>query len=682
MARDPYKYFRVEGRELLDELTRLLMQAEKRESDKALVAKLLRLAHTLKGAAQVVKQTAIAQAAHAIEDILDPHRESPVPVPKEVADQALHRLSEIGVRMDALQSAQEVSSGDQGLPRTSAESLETVRVEVTEVEALLASLSELGLQVTATRSEVEQVRRAKEFATAVVRELSYLTKSGSATNHTRLRSSADQMLTAISSAERGLTAAVERAERELAQSQEKANRLRLLPVDTLFPSLARAAKEAASALGKEVELETSGGNIRLDADILTVLQDALLHLIRNAVAHGIESPAARAAARKATVGKITLRAQRMGNRISFMCRDDGAGVDVSAIRKIAVKKGVISGTDTESFGLREAVDLLLHGGLSTSNDVTGTSGRGLGLEIVHDCAQRLKGDVSVETTPGLWTSVEICVPASLTSLNALLVESEGVRAFIPLDTVRQSTRICSEDISTSGMSKLVPYEDGAVPFVRLSDVLGQLGTVASRREHKTAVIVGSGDGFAAIGVEKLLGIRSVLVRPLPAIAGAEAVVAGASLDAEGIPVVVLDAAPLIDAVRRGTATSADAGQHTLPVLVIDDSLTTRMVEQNILESAGYQVETASSGEEAIRRAHLHQYCLFLVDIEMPGMDGFEFISQAHIDPLLRDVPSVLVSSRSSPADRRRAEELGARAYFVKSEFDQKQFLETVTRLVQ
>jgi two-component system, chemotaxis family, sensor kinase CheA len=681
MARDPYKYFRVEGRELLDELTRLLMQAEKRESDKALVAKLLRLAHTLKGAAQVVKQTAIAQAAHAIEDILAPHRESPVPVPKEVADEALQRLAEIAVRIDALQSAEEVSSGDQAVQRTSAEALETVRVEVKEVEGLLASLSELDVQVTATRAQVEQVIRAKEFAMSVVRDLSCLARAGNGRNHTKLRSSADQVLTAISSAERGLTAALERAERELGQSQERANRLRLLPVDTIIPSLGRAAKEAAGALGKEVELETSGGNIRLDADILTVLQDALLHLIRNAVAHGIESPAARAAARKPTVGKITLKARRMGNRISFMCRDDGAGIDVSAIRNAAVKKGVISGTDAGSLGLREAVDLLLHGGLSTTNDVTGTSGRGLGLEIVHNCAQRLRGDVSVETTPGLWTSVEICVPASLTSLNALLVESEGVRAFIPLDTVRQSTRVCSQDIATSGMSKSVPYEEGAVPFVQLSDVLGQHGSVANRREHKTAVIVGSGDTFAAIGVEKLLGIRSVLVRPLPTIAGAEAVVAGASLDAEGIPVVVLDAAPLIDAVRRGAATSSQAGQRTLPVLVIDDSLTTRMVEQNILESAGYQVETASSGEEAIRRAHLHQYCLFLVDIEMPGMDGFEFISQAHIDPLLRDVPSVLVSSRSSPADRRRAEELGARAYFVKSEFDQKQFLETVTHLV-
>jgi HPt (histidine-containing phosphotransfer) domain-containing protein len=148
MARDPYKYFRVEGRELLDELTRLLMQAEKRESDKALVAKLLRLAHTLKGAAQVVKQTAIAQAAHAIEDILAPHRESPVPVPKEVADEALQRLAEIAVRIDALQSAEEVSSGDQAVQRTSAEALETVRVEVKEVEGLLASLSELDVQVS------------------------------------------------------------------------------------------------------------------------------------------------------------------------------------------------------------------------------------------------------------------------------------------------------------------------------------------------------------------------------------------------------------------------------------------------------------------------------------------------------------------------------------------------------
>jgi two-component system chemotaxis sensor kinase CheA len=188
--------------------------------------------------------------------------------------------------------------------------------------------------------------------------------------------------------------------------------------------------------------------------------------------------------------------------------------------------------------------------------------------------------------------------------------------------------------------------------------------------------------MAALGVERLLGSRSILARALPAVAGAHVVVGGASLDAEGNPLLVLDAAPLIEVIQKGRTTPIQAGQHKLPLLVVDDSLTTRMVEQNILESAGYQVETANSGEEALRVAHLHKHALFLVDIEMPGMDGFEFISRAHGDPVLRDVPSILVSSRSSPADKRHGEEVGARAFFAKSEFDQTHFLETVAQLVE
>jgi two-component system chemotaxis sensor kinase CheA len=165
-------------------------------------------------------------------------------------------------------------------------------------------------------------------------------------------------------------------------------------------------------------------------------------------------------------------------------------------------------------------------------------------------------------------------------------------------------------------------------------------------------------------------------------AGAKAIVAGASLDAEGNPLLVMDAGPLIDAVRQSGVAISNSHHRKLPLLVIDDSLTTRMVEQSILESAGYEVETASSAEEALRMAQSHNYSLFLVDVEMPGMDGFQFIAQAQEDPLLRTVPAVLVTSRTSPEDRHRGEELGARAYFGKSEFDQKQFLETVAHLLE
>jgi two-component system chemotaxis sensor kinase CheA len=185
----------------------------------------------------------------------------------------------------------------------------------------------------------------------------------------------------------------------------------------------------------------------------------------------------------------------------------------------------------------------------------------------------------------------------------------------------------------------------------------------------------------AVGVDRLSGGGTVIVRSLPAVAAASSVVAGASLDLEGNPQLALDPAGLVEAAGEAHSRTRTAPAPRLPVLVVDDSLTTRMVEQSILESAGHLVDLARSGEEALEKVRSRPYSLFLVDVEMPGMDGFEFISRMRADPVLRDTPAVLVTSRSSPEDRLRGERAGARAYIVKSEFDQRQFLQTIEQLV-
>jgi len=195
------------------------------------------------------------------------------------------------------------------------------------------------------------------------------------------------------------------------------------------------------------------------------------------------------------------------------------------------------------------------------------------------------------------------------------------------------------------------------------------------------VVVRSGSALAAFGVERLLGITHVVVRPLPALAAADPVVACASIDADGSPQLMLDPAGLVAAAARNRTLAAEVAEPArLPVLVVDDSLTTRMLEQSILESAGYEVDLASSAEEALAKAQLRRYGMFLVDVEMPGMDGFEFVTRTRADPVLRAVPAILVTSRSSPEDRRRGTEAGARGYIMKSEFDQGQLLECIREL--
>jgi len=225
------------------------------------------------------------------------------------------------------------------------------------------------------------------------------------------------------------------------------------------------------------------------------------------------------------------------------------------------------------------------------------------------------------------------------------------------------------------------HDGQVIPYVTLSRLLHGAAPSQSGR-FESAVIVEGADGLAAIGVDRLFGTANVVLRPLPELAPATGVVAGVSLDVEGSPQIVLDPDGLVSEAQRAGTLPHTPRPPRIPVLVIDDSLTTRMLETSILESAGYMVHAAASAEDGLEQARRQRYALYLVDVEMPGMDGFTFIEQARADPALREVPAILVTSRSSAEDRRRGEQVGARGYIVKSEFAQAEFLRQVRQLVQ
>ncbi len=679
MATDPYQYFRVEARELLNGLTQGVLELEKGTAEHDRIAGLLRLAHTLKGAARVVKQPVMADLAHGVEDLLSPYREDVGPVPAERAREMLQVLDRIGSGLAVLAPPPD---GNLPVPPRPApeEPLETVRVEVEEVEMLLARLSEAGAELAGIENQMDALKRAKRMAGLLAEQLQPrgAERSDSATG--RLRALAEQLLESLQLADRRLGEGVERIAREFSQACELANRMRLLPSAAIFPPLARVARDAAVMLSKQVQFAPAGGDIRLDAEVLTIMRGALVQLVRNAVAHGIESEQRRAASGKPVLGRIELNIERRGNRVAFLCHDDGAGIDLAAIRRVAVQKGVISPAIAESLELRQAMDLLLRGGLSTTGRVDQISGRGIGLDIVRAAVTRLNGEISVETAPGCGTTVEILVPVSLTAVLALTVAADGLIVSLPLDCVRQTLRVADREIARCGAHESIAYRGKPIPLLRLSSALGRESSLTPRGRCST-MIVASGPELAAIAVDRLIGTGTVLVRTLPKLAPAARAVNGATLDNEGNPQLFLDAAGLVEAANQGVRRLQPGATPRAPVLVIDDSLTTRMVEQSILESAGYLVELATSAEEALEMALAHRYSLFLVDVEMPGMDGFEFVARTRADPMLRDTPAILVTSRASAEDRRRGRESGARAYIVKSEFDQNHFLHTVQQLV-
>ncbi|MBI3271900.1 MAG: response regulator [Planctomycetes bacterium] len=719
MPADPYKYFRIEARELLEGLGQGALELERGAPASQPVARLLRMAHTLKGAARVVRQPGIADLAHAVEGVLAPHREGDGPVPGERVRELLRLVDAIAALVGSLEtpasasvpgaassaavaspaarapaqgagSALPAAGGETAGPaRTPTEqAFETVRVEIGEMDSLLEATSEAGVQVGALRQEADELERARQTA-AVLRDLlgprrasAAAAAAGGGPGALRARSLAEELLGSLDRLQRGIATGIEQTERELSEVRDTVDRLRLVPARAVFASLERAVRDAGQSLGKRVELHARGGENRLDAHVLAALGDALLQLVRNAVAHGIEPEAERTAAGKPPVGRVEVSVERRGTRVAIACSDDGRGIDVEAARRAVVRSGRMGAAAAASLGAEQLLRLLLEGGMSTTASVTEFAGRGIGLDVVRETVARLKGEVSGSSERGRGTTLELRVPVSLSSLAALVVECGDVVASIPLDAVGRCLRLRDEELSRSAERDAIVHEGRLLPFLSLARALRRPEPAARVRRSWSVVVVRSGSGSAAMGVDRLLGTANVVVRPLPACVGADPTVAGASFDAEGNPRLVLDPAGFVAVACAAGRPAANASTGpAAPLLVVDDSLTTRILEQSILEAAGYAVELAASAEEALDRARTRRFSLFLVDIEMPGMDGFEFLGKLRADPVLRDVPAILISSRASPEDRRRGEQAGARAYIVKSDFDQGRLLATIRELI-
>ncbi|HEV8547506.1 MAG TPA: response regulator, partial [Polyangiaceae bacterium] len=558
------------------------------------------------------------------------------------------------------------------------EEFRTVRVDVGEMEELVRAVTETRVQLASLGREVDSLRELAGRAT--------LLGAGSGrSGRQEGRASAERHLLAevqagLEHAVQALGGGVERVDQELAEVREAADRLRLVPVRTLTATLSRVAREAARALGKRVDFELSGGQLRLDAHGLGPLRDALQHVVRNAVVHGIELPEARTAAGKPVAGRVALTIRRRAERVVFSCSDDGRGVDLEAVRRELLARGGASPAEVAALSREALLERLIEVRLTTTRSVTHHSGRGIGLDVVREAAEKLGGAVTIHSEPGRGTRIDISVPLSLTSVRALLVEAEGATLAIPLDAVRETVRVTEADLRRSAQGDSMTHGGRVIPFVPLGRALGQ--GRPPKRAAWSAVVMSTGGRSAALGVDRLRGACDVVVRPLPRGLGADPVVAGATLDREGNPQLVLDPEVLLaTALGDRTGSPAEPARKRLPILVVDDSLTTRMLEQSILESAGYEVELAVSAEQALELARARPYALFIVDVEMPGMDGFEFVARTRADPDLSRVPAILVTSRNAPEDLERGRRAGASAYIVKGEFDQNRLLSSIGDLL-
>lgn len=691
MNKDPYRYFRIEARELLDEMSRAVLGLEKGAAVQDEMPKLLRMAHTFKGAARVVRQHELADHAHAIEEILTPWREAERALPHGVLTDLLAQLDQMEGLLAFLGSADEAPAqaaspqAVQAAPgKVADEAWRVIRTDVDELDAVLAGITESHVQAAMLKRHLHAATKARDLADLLLNQLTLRRGregAGQAGSFklASVREMAEDLCTTLGKLDADLSQTSDLLDRELRQTRDTAEQLRLAPARQLFTALERTVRDVAQAQGKKAAFAGHGGDVRLDAEVLASIQPALIQMARNAVAHGIEPPALRLSKGKAEEGCVRIGIVRQGRHVVFSCQDDGAGIDAQAVMQVAQRQGRLP-LDAPA-NPETLLRLLLRGGVSTAGQVSEVSGRGIGLNIVDEARQRLDGEVVLQTEAGQGTTLSIKVPLSIASMPVLDMEAAGTLASIPLEAVKQTARLSAAEITLGSHGDTIVHEGLSIPFLPLSRALRRPMADVLPSMWSVAIVDGS-EGLVALGVDRLVGISNVVMRPLPELAPASDLVAGASVDVEGHPQIVLDPQGLL---RRALASSSQARPEAavrLPILVIDDSLTTRMLEQSILESAGYLVHAAASAEEGLRMAQEQCYALFLVDVDMPGMDGFTLMETMQSDPVLRQIPGILVTSRASPEDRQRGKQVGARDYIVKGEFAQSAFLDSVRKLIQ
>lgn len=466
--------------------------------------------------------------------------------------------------------------------------------------------------------------------------------------------------------------------------------MQLMPFAALFELLPRLVRDLAHEQGKQVELVIQGGEVELDRRILDELKDPLVHLLRNAVDHGIEAQAERTAANKPAHGTITLTvSQHDSGKVELRVSDDGAGIDAERVMASARKLGILSAGQDERLGERETLSLAFQSGVTTSPIITDVSGRGLGLAIVREKVERLGGSVTIESRRGAGTAFHIVLPVTLATFRGILVRTGARLCVIPAAGVERVARIAIKDVRTVENRDTVVIDDTVVSLVDLGNVLELPAPPAAEAQlHTPVVVLGQHPARVAFRVDEILGEQEILVKNLGPQLPRVRNVAGASMLGTGQVVPVLNIADLqksaigrvgLPRVATGTAQPVAGEQHA--ILVAEDSITARSLLKSILESAGFAVTTAVDGMDALTTLKTGAFDLLVSDVEMPRMDGFDLTARVRGDKKLAELPVVLVTALESREHRERGIDVGANAYIVKSSFDQSNLLEIINRLL-
>ena len=469
--------------------------------------------------------------------------------------------------------------------------------------------------------------------------------------------------------------------------------MRLVPVSSVFSFFPRAVRDLEKELQKEINFVIQGEESRLDKTLVDQLKSPLLHLIRNAVDHGIEPPDIREKKDKDRKGKLILSAKEQADKIIICVEDDGSGIDTSKIKKKAVEKGVITTVEAGDMGDEEALYLICEPGFTTKSLVTDTSGRGVGMDVVRkEIESEMKGELKIESTIHLGTTFTLSLPLTLSDSQMCLVEAAGSYFAIPANSINTTETVNRKDIMSVANKLAIVIQGEIVPMVYLRDVLGiHQSLKKSQTDEIAVVVIEHGPQKIAFAVDAFRGVRLMVVKNLGNHLKRVSNIAGTSIMGNGEVAFILHIPDLIANTKDSKRSFSQLGNHQetkrslqstkKKILHVEDSMMIREMVRSILESAGYDVEVAVDGLDGLNKLKQETYDLVITDVEMPKMDGLELVKSYKSIEMLKNIPAIIVTTLSSEEEKQKGYEAGANRYIVKSEFDRKILLSGVESLI-
>jgi two-component system chemotaxis sensor kinase CheA len=751
LLRQVIHVFVEEVREQAQRIAEALLRMEEDPSSIPVeIEELYRQAHSLKGSAGSLGISDLEQLAHWVEQVLMPVRRAAAPLSPGLVDLCLQAMAAAqeripGLLADNAQGSTEVNAVIAALQRSagSAESdspaspaaaeggdvavappspeppsaaapkvqdaaaaalrsatdgSEAVRISIDRLIAFERRSDELrALRGRLERhlSEASQLCQALERLATEARESTQLPAEILVGQRDELR----RLLRSTRTLRRELLEDSESLQATTTEFDDNLRTMRLVPASLLVQPLTLAVREACRYSGRDATLEIIGDQVHVDRLLLEELKNPLIHLVRNAVDHGIEAREVREAIGKTGRGQIRCSIEQHGGEIVITLTDDGRGIDQAAVRSKAVERGLLTATQADALSEKQTYDLLLLPGFTTTETVTTLSGRGVGLDVVKMAVMRLHGHLEIQSSPGRGTTVRVTVPMTMAASRLMLFAERDWVFALPQASISRVILVRREQLLPIGSHHILRLGSEAIKVARLRQLIGepeQAGSGQSMQVTSMPLLIlrgpestapggaTGGAGGMRLGVlcERTLGESDLVLRALPAELQGRPPLSAVALLANGSAVFVLSAQSLMLLAEALPEQAPVARPRAGTVLVADDSITTRSLLRSVLEVGGYDVRTASDGDEALRVLANEAVSLIVSDVRMPRLDGLSLVSRLRADPRTAGIPVVLFSSSDSEEDRRIGLAAGANAYLTKGAFERGQLIDVVKDLLR